>query len=66
MPSAPFSVSRARFLCPRPFPVETLLEMVSEIKFTNMALESGHLPSPELLDDICVRFILTLPATELE
>lgn len=31
-----------------------------------MALESGHLPSPELLDDICVRFILTLPATELE
>jgi hypothetical protein len=25
-----------------------------------------QLPSPELLDEICVRFILALPATELE
>ncbi|KAH7617923.1 putative mRNA-decapping enzyme subunit 2 [Nannochloris sp. 'desiccata'] len=31
-----------------------------------MALEATQLPSPELLDDISVRFILTLPATELE
>jgi hypothetical protein len=36
------------------------------------AFSSGHsgprmqLPSPELLDEICVRFILALPATELE
>lgn len=27
---------------------------------------SGRLPSAELLEEICVRFILTLPATELE
>ena len=30
-------------------------------------MSSGRqLPSAELLEEICVRFILTLPATELE
>ena len=32
----------------------------------NVDMTGGKLPSAELLDDICVRFILTLPATELE
>ena len=30
------------------------------------AMAPQQLPSAELLEEICVRFILTLPATELE
>jgi hypothetical protein len=42
---------------------KTYIEFYSRLMFVQ---RQSNVPSSDLLDEICVRFILTLPATELE